>query len=181
MSNISTKVSYTWIWATTLVWFIADQLTKLSIVSHMQLGESFSVWGAVLSFTRRINTGGAFGILQGNILLLSIVGCLVLVLLMIFGPGLVGRGRLSLFALGMVAGGAAGNLLDRARLGHVIDFIDVHLTSSYTWPTFNVADIGISIGVALLLYVSIFGKSTDMTDKTISVDEIPDDPPSSTL
>lgn len=56
------------------------------------------------------------------------------------------------FALGLVLGGAVGNFIDRTRLGYVIDFIDWHIGNSYSWPTFNVADAAITVGVGLLLY-----------------------------
>jgi signal peptidase II len=139
-----------WLWAVAAVWLAVDQLTKRLIVTHMAVGDSHPVIAGVLSITRRTNTGGAFGILPGSTLLLSVVGALVMIFLLIYGPGLVGRGRLTLLGLGMVVGGAAGNLLDRARTGHVVDFIDFHI-----WPTFNVADIGITVGVALLILVML--------------------------
>jgi signal peptidase II len=52
--------------------------------------------------------------------------------------------------LALVLGGALGNLVDRIRYGHVVDFIAVRVTSSFTWPTFNIADVAIVVGVALM-------------------------------
>ncbi|MCA8966629.1 MAG: signal peptidase II, partial [Planctomycetes bacterium] len=72
-------------------------------------------------------------------------------LLLGFFARLPAEARFSALALGSVLGGALGNLLDRLRHGEVVDFIDVHLTADYTWPTFNVADSAIVVGVVLLL------------------------------
>ncbi len=65
-------------------------------------------------------------------------------------------------ALGLIAGGAAGNLIDRLALGHVVDFLDFHV-GAYHWPAFNVADSAITVGVAIVLYGSLIGKRTDRT------------------
>lgn len=59
-------------------------------------------------------------------------------------------------ALALVVGGAAGNLIDTARLGYVIDFIDWHLYERFTWPTFNIADAAISVGAGLFLLASFW-------------------------
>ena len=59
--------------------------------------------------------------------------------------------RLSALALGVILAGAVGNLIDRLVYGEVIDFLDVHLTAGYTWPTFNIADSCIVVGVGLLI------------------------------
>jgi len=141
------------LWTTAAAWVALDQLTKALIVAAMPVGESVRVLGPVLSFTRRTNTGGAFGMLPGNALLLGAVGALVTVFLAIHGPRLVGRTPAALLSLGLVVGGALGNLIDRSRLGHVVDFIDVHC-----WPVFNVADMGITVGFALILLLMLWDR-----------------------
>jgi signal peptidase II len=78
------------------------------------------------------------------------VGALVAYLWLLPGKGAAPYG------LGLILGGAVGNLIDRARLGYVVDFLDLHWRSHH-WPTFNVADIGITVGVALLLADMLFG------------------------
>ena len=67
--------------------------------------------------------------------------------------------------LALVLGGAIGNFLDRLRLGYVIDFIDWHWYTAATWPTFNVADAAISVGVGLLLLDSLLHKSASETQR----------------
>lgn len=132
--------------AIALVVLAADQLTKMLIVGAFEIGESARVLGPLLSLTRRTNTGGAFGMLSGSTRELAIVSTVVMVALLCLAPRLAGHNRATLAGIGLVVGGAAGNLLDRVRLGHVVDFIDFH-----KWPVFNIADAAISIGAAVII------------------------------
>ena len=131
-----------------------DQLTKALIVASYQVGDSVAILGPVLSFTRRTNTGGAFSVLQNHPAALMAITAGVLLLLLLAGPRFAGSRPSALVALGLIAGGAGGNLLDRLRLGHVVDFLDFHC-----WPVFNVADVGITVGAGLLLLTAF------LTDK----------------
>ena len=70
--------------------------------------------------------------------------------------------RLSVYAFSLIAGGAVGNVIDRIRYGEVVDFIEWYV-KSYYWPSFNVADSAISIGVALLAVEMLFGKRQEQT------------------
>ena len=135
----------TWLYVTALAVLAVDQLTKAAIVHGYAVGESVGVVEPVLYFTRRINTGGAFGILSGNAHWLAVVSAGVIVAMLLLGPRLAG-GVGSLGGMGLVVGGAGGNLIDRLRLGHVIDFIDFRV-----WPVFNVADSAVTIGAFLIL------------------------------
>lgn len=129
-----------------VVLLAGDQLTKRLVTDQLQPGESVPVLGALLSLSYRTNTGGAFSILAGNTVVLTIISAAVFCALVLWGPGLAGTNRAALIGVALVAGGAAGNLLDRVRLGYVVDFIDFHV-----WPVFNVADIGITLGAGLLI------------------------------
>ena len=124
----------------------SDQVTKALVVATFAVGDSVRVLGPVMSFTRRTNTGGAFGLFQDRTELLAVIGAIVVAGLFLAGPRLAHHSRLALTGLGLVVGGAVGNLIDRFRLGHVEDFIDFHF-----WPVFNVADIGITVGAAMVL------------------------------
>jgi signal peptidase II len=93
------------------------------------------------------NTGAAFGLFQGKNPLLAFLAFGVVVALVVWFRELV-RFWLGALALGLQLGGAVGNLIDRFRHGFVVDFIDFSF-----WPTFNVADSAITIGVLMLLYV----------------------------
>lgn len=134
---------------------LADQLTKLLVERLMQLHESRPLIDGVLSLTYVRNRGAAFGILSdadlpGQPVLLALVGLLALAAILTYATRLPPDSRLPRLALALVVGGAVGNLIDRARLGFVIDFVDVHWRHHH-WPAFNVADSAISVGVALLV------------------------------
>lgn len=132
--------------ATVAVIVALDQGSKALVVSSLARGESVDVFfGLELTNTR--NTGVAFGALQGSG---TIVGVLIgLALVMLIGYFAVNASRPGLWLpVGMLLGGALGNLVDRVREGAVIDFID-----PVAWPAFNLADSAIVIGVLGLLYV----------------------------
>lgn len=132
--------------ATVATVVIIDQVTKQVVTHSLDRGESVDVFfGLELTNTR--NTGVAFGALEGNG---AIVGALIaLVLVLLVGYFAVNASRRWLWLpVGMLLGGAIGNLVDRVREGAVVDFID-----PVAWPAFNVADICIVVGVAMLLYV----------------------------
>ena len=130
-----------------LLVFLTDQLTKYLVREFLELHESFPEQG-FFRFTHTFNTGSAFGLFQGQnmpLILVSMVGITILVLIYRSQRRQTNLLRLS---LGLQLGGAAGNLLDRFRLGHVTDFVDVG-----SWPIFNVADSSIMVGLALLAWI----------------------------
>jgi len=123
-----------------------DQVTKQLAVSHVARGDQVDVFPG-LDLTNTRNTGVAFGALQGGGLVVSVLIALSLTLLITYF--LVHRDMPWLWLpVGLLLGGALGNLADRAREGAVIDFID-----PVAWPAFNVADSCIVVGVGALLYV----------------------------
>jgi len=137
-----------------LVVIVLDQLTKAIVIGRMQLHQSISVVDGLFSFTYVRNTGAAFGIFAGHfaefrVPMLLAIALLALVVLLWFVRGVPADRRLVIAACGGVLGGAVGNMIDRAIYGEVIDFLDVYV-GSYHWPTFNVADCGITIGVIVL-------------------------------
>ena len=127
--------------------FLLDQFSKFLVREFLVFRESYPVEG-FFRFTHSHNTGSAFGILQdqnGPLILVSLIGITVL--------GFIYQSQrrpsnLLRLSLGLQMGGAAGNLLDRVLLGHVIDFIDVG-----TWPIFNLADSSIVVGLGLLAWL----------------------------
>ncbi len=138
-----------------VVVLIVDQLTKLLALSALQSRGSVPVIPSVLSFRLRYNAGAAFGLMGGCPPLLVVVAVIIILVLWGLGRGAALRNRVLLVGIALQVGGAAGNLLDRLRLGYVLDFIDVHLTGTYTWPTFNAADIAICCGALLMAYVLV--------------------------
>lgn len=130
-----------------------DQATKLWIRSHLPLGESLPEVGFV-RLTHVQNTGSAFGLFANQAFLLTLIAIVGLVVILLFYRYLSEYSVLGMLALGLVFGGAVGNLIDRLRLGYVTDFVDVRLWHGYHWPTFNVADSAITVGtIALACFV----------------------------
>jgi len=125
-----------------------DQLSKVAVTSLALFGES--AYFAGLRITPLQNTGVAFGLLRGYGSILAVVAVLIAALVFAFGRRGV-RAPLTGAALGLLIGGAAGNLLDRFVRGYVFDFIDVGF-----WPVFNLADCAITVGVGLLILELIF-------------------------
>ncbi|HWM12705.1 MAG TPA: signal peptidase II [Solirubrobacteraceae bacterium] len=123
-----------------------DQLTKQLAISSLERGESVNVFLG-LDITNTRNTGVAFGALQGSGTIIGVlIACALLALVAYFA---VNAQRPWLWLpVGLLLGGALGNLTDRIREGAVIDFID-----PIAWPAFNVADACIVVGVLALLYV----------------------------
>ncbi len=133
--------------------YMADQASKAWVVQRLKGGEVIRVVDGLLHFSYAENPGIAFGQLQeggefGRWMLAVLAGLAVLGLLFYFFRTRRTDDRL-LGALALLLAGVAGNLTDRVRLGHVIDFVDVFI-GSYQWPTFNVADAAICTGAALL-------------------------------
>lgn len=144
---------------------VLDQITKALVANLMRLYQAIEIVPNFVHLTYLKNTGAAFGVLAGTrsplrmfffVLVSSVaIGC-VLYLLKNLRPG-----RTSLVAsLSLILGGAVGNLIDRLRMGEVIDFIDLHW-HHFHWPAFNVADSSITIGVILLFIQMIRKQSLD--------------------
>jgi len=129
---------------------VFDLVTKAGIVGWLGPGASVSVIGDVLRITHVRNVGASFGLFPGNTLTLIAVSSLAIVVVLYLAFRSRSRPRSMLF-LGLILGGALGNLYDRLRLGEVIDFVDVGF-GSHRWPVFNVAEIAVTVGVFLLLF-----------------------------
>ena len=138
-----------------------DQLTKLWIVREFYYSEIRTVIPGWFDLTHVRNPGGAFSFLADTdpIFRLSFfigASLLAIVMLLVFFARLPREASLTGLALGAVLGGAIGNVIDRIVYGEVIDWLDVHLTATYTWPTFNIADSCIVVGVIVLLVETFF-------------------------
>jgi len=142
---------------------ILDQITKLIVLQRLVPGVPIVLVDGFLAFTLVMNTGLAFGLLAGIpagwrwlVGLLSLVALVVLlrVALRILPSG----GWREQAAIGLIFGGAIGNLIDRTRFGAVVDFVDVYVRD-WHWPAFNVADSAITVGVAALALGVMFERS----------------------
>ena len=139
---------------------LADQVTK--ILASAGLGtDPVPLLGSFLRLVLRHNRGAAFSLSWGGPLVLTVVTALAVVVVAFL---LLRRGAQTMptrLALGAILGGACGNLLDRLLRGAVIDFIDIG-TSSWRWPTFNVADIAITLGGITLAVVGLLGREPSL-------------------
>lgn len=141
-----------WIYGLAAFGLLLDQLTKTLVRARMAIGE---VWPLGPNFNLRhvTNEGGAFSLLHGQVWLLAAVSTLVVAGLLVYVHRRAALPRWQAVALGILLAGTLGNLVDRVVRGHVTDFLDVYV-GAYHWPTFNVADICINVGVALLILAS---------------------------
>jgi len=133
---------------------VLDQITKAAALQHLAHGVAVPVVEGLLSLTLVMNSGLAFGLLAGLpaawrwvVALSSIVALIVLARVAV--RVLAGGGWSARLSVSLIFGGAVGNLIDRARFGAVVDFVDAHYRG-YHWPAFNVADSAITVGVVLL-------------------------------
>ena len=134
---------------------LLDQLSKGWILSTFTPGDIKPVIPGLFNLTLTFNPGAAFGLWTGlsdgwRQLLLSLTVLIALAVVLFFLRQPTHRGRLSQIALAAILGGAIGNIIDRLRLGSVVDFIDIYL-GSWHWPAFNIADSAICVGVAILI------------------------------
>ncbi|PLX82460.1 MAG: signal peptidase II [Desulfuromonas sp.] len=142
----------------TVAVLVFDQVTKLWVVGSFRLYESIPLIENFLAFTYVRNKGAAFGILSDSSWRIPFfigIGLVAVVVILVFYHKTAMDHRFTRFGLALILPGAVGNLIDRIRMGEVIDFIDAHWYQ-YHWPAFNVADSAITIGVGCLLLASLF-------------------------
>ncbi|MCX8493186.1 MAG: signal peptidase II [Chthoniobacterales bacterium] len=138
-------------WGVILILAMLDQFTKILVLRFIPFQESIPVIPNFFSLTHVYNTGAAFGMLHDSNLFFVLLATLAFVALIVmrkhFQGGLMQTGWILLLA------GIIGNVTDRLRLGHVVDFLDFQF-GSYHWPSFNVADSCICIAATLFLLSS---------------------------
>jgi signal peptidase II len=135
---------------------VLDQATKLLIVQQLIYGEKIAVIEGFFYLTHVRNPGAAFGLFatapaQWRVFFFVGISFVALGIIVSFFRKLAPGDRLPALALGMISGGAVGNLIDRIFRGEVVDFLHFRLWQGYSWPDFNVADSLIVVGVALLV------------------------------
>lgn len=130
-----------------------DQLSKYYI-SHVMLPHmSVPVIPQIFHITYILNSGAAFGILENKRLLFILIALFILAGVGYFYRKIPPHYRLFRLGIGLMAGGAIGNLIDRIATGYVIDFFDFRI-----WPVFNIADMAIVCGVIMMIYTILFMK-----------------------
>jgi signal peptidase II len=129
-----------------------DQVSKFFIRANMNLGQSIPEEG-FFRITYGTNTGGVFGLFANQAFLITLTAIVGVAAILVYSRYPLFNRVLVRIALGLLLGGAVGNLIDRIRLGEVVDFIDVG-----AWPVFNVADSAVVVGVILIIYYFLFGQ-----------------------
>lgn len=154
--------------------FVLDQLTKLVVLARIPLGDRIPVIPGFFDLVHFRNTGAAFGILSEvdhgfRVPFFYIVAAIAVIVLALFYRSLTDRERPMQLAFALVFGGIAGNILDRIRLGSVVDFLSLHVGDAaldftlfgtrhlipLEWPAFNVADMAITATMLLLIWQAI--------------------------
>jgi signal peptidase II len=145
-----------------LLVLIADQATKAWIISRMAYptyGPGSGEITVIPDFFNIVhvgNTGAAWSMFSGRSVMLASLAGATLVAIFFWRRALGLHDKVAQVAFGLLCGGIVGNLIDRLHYHHVVDFIDLHF-GSYTYPTFNVADSGICVGVILYIWHSLKG------------------------
>lgn len=126
--------------------FLLDRIAKVAVLAQMATGESVEVLPGIFHITFVANNGTVFGLLKGHNTVLGIVSAVIAVIIIAYAV----KHRKKIVppvsvSLGLILGGAAGNLFDRIFYGHVIDFLDFRI-----WPVFNIADSAITVGTVIL-------------------------------
>jgi signal peptidase II len=154
--------AYRLLWGLALVVFLIDQATKWWIVARVPFdpmhshgpGSDIEVIRGFFYIIHVGNTGAAWSMFSGRSITLAVLAAATLVGIFFWRHSLGLKQTLAQICFGLLCGGIFGNLVDRIVHKHVIDFIDLHF-GSYVYPTFNVADSGICIGVLLYLWQSL--------------------------
>lgn len=142
----------------TISGIIADQVTKIYIDKSMKLFDSIAVIPNLFSITYLRNKGAAFSFLSNASWRLPFfigISMVALIAIILFYRKIEESQKLPQIGLSMIFSGAIGNLIDRVRMGEVIDFLDVYWKSHH-WPAFNVADSLICVGVGFMLLDTLF-------------------------
>lgn len=126
---------------------LIDQLTKFLASANLKLSESYSIFKGIFHLTLAHNSGAAFGFFKQRAAVFIFVSVVVIILILFYAKKFRYDYRYTRAGLILILAGAAGNLIDRLRLGYVVDFLDFRI-----WPIFNFADMCISLGGLLLIY-----------------------------
>lgn len=142
----------------TSVGAFADLLTKWLVFTRMNEFQLITLIPGLLNVLRSENEGVVFGMFPGRtniFIIFSIIAIITILCIYIWSDKIL---FISNIALGLILAGAIGNLWDRIWYGHVRDFIDLHIGDKYHWPTFNIADSLICVGISVMVFSSFSSK-----------------------
>ena len=156
---------------------VVDQYTKYEAIVHLAprpevYGHPYPLYVPVIEnffhLTYAENRGAAFSFMHEHPWVILLIASVMIIGIIIWAFRLPTRNYWVQSAFGLIIGGAVGNLIDRGRLGFVVDFLDVFIIRNgqrHTWPTFNVADIAIVVGIGLFMYLTAFTTLLDSPKK----------------
>jgi signal peptidase II len=128
--------------------FSLDRLAKLAALGFLRAGDPVPIVPPILKLTLVLNDGAAFGLFKGGAPFFTLISAMVIIAISLYIVKNRPADRLISSALGLIIGGAAGNLADRLIIGRVVDFIDLGV-----WPVFNIADSCITIGTVMIIFM----------------------------
>jgi len=143
---------------------VLDQVAKAWLVANVSPGEVVSVVGDLVRLVFSQNSGALFGLFRDNAVLFGLVSLGVIGLIVVY-HGRSGRSLYLSIALGLLLGGAIGNLVDRLRLGYVVDFIDLGI-GTWRFYTFNLADSAITCAILLLIGAALIPALTHLGERS---------------
>ncbi len=143
-----------------IIIILIDQFTKWLVVANMELGESIRIIDGFFYLTSHRNSGAAWGILQGQMLFFYIVTVIFIAVAVYYMQKYARNNKLLGVSLGIILGGAIGNFIDRIFRQEVVDFFNFYIFN-YNFPIFNIADSALTVGVILIVIVTIMDERNE--------------------
>jgi signal peptidase II len=131
---------------------ILDQLSKLWVRDNLPQIAKIELLPGFLDLVHVENTGAIFGLFSNHTEVFTALGIAGLVIILVFLYYFSPATTMGVLSFALILGGVVGNLIDRLRLGYVIDFISIHLQELFYWPPFNIADAAMTVGIFMLIY-----------------------------
>lgn len=141
-----------------IITIFADQISKYAAFTTLKDSDPLVIINNFFQLSYVKNYGAAWGILQNQRFLFVVLTILVLLIIGAYARKNKSLTRMTRVSLALIAGGALGNLIDRIKMGYVIDFLDINFGSLYDFPVFNFADSFIVVGTFLMMYLIITNK-----------------------
>ena len=142
-----------WVWLIVVLGVVLDQLTKLLVVNNLPFNSTISILGEVFGLRYIHNYGAAWSMLESHPEILIVIAVVILIAVVVLLFKTPRHKKWQRFCWALVISGAVGNIIDRVRLGYVVDFLQLP-----HWPVFNVADCLLVVGVILICVLLIFEK-----------------------
>lgn len=155
MNKLKEKIPNYKIYIISIIVLLIDQMTKKIVMNNMLLGQEIKIIKNFFSLIYLTNTGAAFSTFENQRLFLIIVSLFCTALIVSLMQKEKNMTKLKILSFGILIGGMFSNLIDRVFYKHVVDFISFTILN-YKFPVFNIADIGITIGVFLYLIINIY-------------------------